>query len=145
MAHDHPHTPSFVNPLHAIVLSFPVALYPAALLADITYWNTQIFQWTNFAQWLIVGADFFTGLVLAWALVGLFVGRAKRAHGRNILYLAVVAIMFLAGVINAFQHSRDGWHSVGTLGIFLSIVCTILALAAALIAFGRPLVVEHRA
>ena len=54
-----------INPLHAILLAFPVALYPAALLTDITYYNTAVVQWTNFSSWLIAGADLFAGLVLA--------------------------------------------------------------------------------
>ena len=86
------HSRSFANPLHAILLAFPVALYPAALLTDITYLNTAEIQWTNFSSWL----------------------------------------------------ARDGWHSVGTLGLVLSILCSILALIAAFIAYGNQ-TVEKRA
>ncbi|HAG35858.1 MAG TPA: hypothetical protein DCL34_03445, partial [Erythrobacter sp.] len=100
--------------MHAILLAFPVALYPAALLSDITYLNTAVIQWTNFSSWLIAGADVFAGLVLAWALVSQFLGRARQ---RGLAYVIVVALMFVAGVLNAFQHARDGWHSVGTFGL----------------------------
>ena len=134
----------FVNPLHAILLAFPVALYPSALLADIAYLRTYLIQWSNFAQWLIAGADLFAGLVLAWAVLGVFFGRARHVQGRGLLYLAILVIMFVAGVINAFQHSKDAWHSVGTLGLVLSIACTALALAAAFVAYGRPIAGEHR-
>jgi len=129
-------TRPFLHPLHAILLAFPVALYPSALLTDITYLNTAVIQWTNFSSWLIAGADFFAGLVLACALAGLFFGRARHARGRGLTYLVIVAAMFVAGVVNAFQHARDGWHSVGTLGLALSILCTLLALVAAFIAYG---------
>lgn len=132
----------FANPVHAILLAFPVALYPSALLSDITYLNTAVIQWTNFSSWLIAGADFFAGLVLAWAILGLFFGRARHARGRGLLYLGIVAAMFVAGLVNAFQHARDGWHSVGTLGLVLSIVCTLLAFVAAYIAYGSTLAVE---
>ncbi|WP_370372412.1 DUF2231 domain-containing protein, partial [Henriciella pelagia] len=71
-------TRSFTNPIHAILLAFPVALYPAALLSDITYLNTAVIQWTNFSSWLIAGADVFAGLVLAWALVSQFLGRTRQ-------------------------------------------------------------------
>lgn len=135
----------FVHPLHAILLAFPLALYSSALLADITYLNTAVIQWTNFASWLIAGADFFAGLVLAWAILGLFLGRARHARGRGLLYLAIVAIMFVAGVVNAFQHARDGWHSVGTLGLVLSIICTLLAFAAAFLAYGGTAAMEKSA
>lgn len=136
---------SFANPLHAILLAFPVALYPSALLSDITYLNSAEVQWTNMSSWLIAGADVFAGIVLAWALLGLFFGRARHAKGCGTLYLIVVAAMFVAGVINAFQHARDGWHSVGTLGLVLSIACTLLAFVAAFIAYGGTTHVEKRA
>ncbi|PNQ75517.1 hypothetical protein BA950_12385 [Erythrobacter sp. SAORIC-644] len=135
-------TRSFTNPIHAILLAFPVALYPAALLSDITYLNTAVIQWTNFSSWLIAGADVFAGLVLAWALVSQFLGRARQ---RGWAYVIVVALMFVAGVLNAFQHARDGWHSVGTFGLVLSILCTILAFVAAFLAFGQTQVKEYRA
>ena len=135
-------TRSFTNPIHAILLAFPVALYPAALLSDITYLNTAVIQWTNFSSWLIAGADVFAGLVLAWALVSQFLGRARQ---RGLAYVIVVALMFIAGVLNAFQHARDGWHSVGTFGLVLSILCTILAFVAALLAYGQTQVKEYRA
>lgn len=138
------HSRSFANPLHAILLAFPVALYPSALLSDITYLNTAEIQWSNFSSWLIVGADFFAGLVLAWALIGLFMGRARHHKLRGTLYLVVIAAMFVAGVLNALQHGRDGWHSVGTLGLALSIACTVLALIAAFIAYGSTHSVEKR-
>lgn len=142
MAHHGVHAAPLANPFHAILLAFPVALYPSALIADITYLRTEQIQWTNFAQWLIAGADLFAGLLLAWAIASLFFGRARRIRGRGLLYLIVVALMFLAGVVNALQHSKDGWASVGTLGLILSIVCTVLALAAAFLAHSRATVRE---
>lgn len=138
------HSRSFANPLHAILLAFPVALYPSALLTDITYLKTAEIQWTNFSSWLIAGADLFAGLVLAWALIGLFFGRARQAKLRGIIYLVVVGVMFGLGVLNAFHHGRDGWHSVETLGLVLSIACSVLAWIAAFIAHGTY-TVEKRA
>jgi uncharacterized membrane protein len=135
---------SFANPIHAIFLAFPVALYPSALLTDITYYNTAVIQWTNFSSWLIAGADFFAGLVLAWGLVMVFFGRAQHARGRGFLYLGIVAIMFVLGVWNAFHHARDGWHSVGEFGITLSALCTLLAFVAAFLAYGSTIQTETR-
>lgn len=45
-------------------------------------------------------------------------------------------MMFVAGLINSFQHARDGWHSVGTLGVVLSVICSVLAVTAAMIVYG---------
>lgn len=133
------------SPIHAILLAFPVALFPFALATDITYLNTAVVQWTNFSQWLIAVADFFTGLLLAWTLISFFFGRARMARGRSTLYLIVVAAMFVTGVINAFQHSKDGWASVGTAGLVMSIVCTVMALVAAFLVHSTAVVRENRA
>jgi uncharacterized membrane protein len=132
------------SPLHAILLAFPVALYPAALISDITYLRTSVIQWTNFSQWLIAGADLFAGLLLAWALASVLFGRARHTRGRGTLYLVVVAVMFAVGVINAFQHSKDGWASVGAAGLVMSIACTVLALVAAFLVHSKAVVREVR-
>ena len=139
------HTAPLASPIHAILLAFPVALYPAALVSDIAYLQTAVVQWTNFSQWLIAGADLFAGLLLAWALVSFFFGRARRARGRSMLYLIVLVSMFVTGFVNALQHSKDGWLSVGTAGLVMSIVCSVLALVAAFIVHSRTVVTETRA
>lgn len=133
----------FLNPLHAILLAFPVGLFPSALLADITYLNTAVIQWTNFASWLIAGAVLFSGMLLAWALLDMFFGRARRRRSRGLFYTVLVAIMFVAGFVNALQHSGDGWHSVQTLGLVLSIVCSVLALIAAFVAYSGQIIRER--
>lgn len=130
-------TGSFLSPLHAVILAFPVALYPSALLSDITYFNTAEIQWSNFSSWLIAGADLFAGVLLGWAVFSFFFGRVGAHRGRGLLYLVLVGTMFVLGLVNAFQHAKDGWHSVGTLGLALSAVCTLLALAIALLSHSR--------
>ena len=44
--------------------------------------------------------------------------------------------MFVVGFFNALKHSQDGWSSVGTFGLSLSVLCALLALAAGVIAFS---------
>lgn len=119
-----------LHPLHAILLAFPVALFPGALASDITYLNTAEMQWSNFSAWLIAGALLFGAAVLPWSIV-VFIRARRSGDGRRaLIYLALVAVMWVAGLINAFQHSRDAWSSVGTAGLILSILSTLLALAA---------------
>ncbi|WP_235037741.1 MULTISPECIES: DUF2231 domain-containing protein [unclassified Novosphingobium] len=113
-----------MHPLHSLLLAFPVALFPGALLSDITYLQSSEMQWSNFSAWLITGALVFGGLALVWSIAALVLG--KPLH-----FLALVlALMWVAGLLNAFQHSHDGWSSVGTTGLTLSIVSSVLALAA---------------
>ena len=120
--------------VHALLLSFPVALFPAALVTDIAYLRTAQIQWTNFSAWLIAGALVFGGLVLAWSLVSLLIGWRGARRLPRLAYTVVLALMCLAGLLNAFKHSQDAWSSVGAFGLTLSILCTLLALVAGVLA-----------
>ncbi len=130
-----PRTRPLLHPVHGLLLAWPVALFPAALLSDITYLNSAEIQWSNFSAWLITGALIGGGLVLLWALIALVraKGPARRQHGP---YLLLLVLMWICGLINAFQHSRDGWSSVGTIGLILSILSSLAALAAGWTAFA---------
>ena len=128
---------AFARGVHGIVLSFPVALFTTALAADVAYLATAEMQWSNFASWAIAGALLFGGLALLWALVD-WLRRIRRTGGvRRLAYLLVLALMFAAGLVNAFHHARDGWSSVGTTGLALSLVSALLALLAGWMAFSR--------
>jgi len=123
------------HPALAPSASRPAARLAGRLLSDITYLNSAEIQWSNFSAWLITGALIGGGLVLLWALIALTraKGPARRQHG---LYLLLLALMWVCGLINAFQHSRDGWSSVGTIGLILSLLSSLAALAAGWVAFA---------
>lgn len=131
-----PASAPLLHPLHAIFLAFPIALFAGALAADITYLNTAVIMWSNFAAWMITGALVFGGVALVWAIVVVLTRRASGLRGRARLFLVLLALMWFAGLINAFQHSRDGWSSVETTGLVLSIVSTVLALVAGWIGYS---------
>ena len=124
-----------LHPLHAILLAFPIAFFTGALAADITYLRTAEIQWSNFSAWMITGALVFGGAVVLWSLFAVALPR-RTGRARAAAYLLLVAIMWLAGLINAFQHSKDGWSAVGATGLTLSIVSTAAALLAAWIGFS---------
>lgn len=139
-----------LHPLHAILLAFPIALFSGALASDITYLNSAEIQWTSFSQWLLAGGCLMGGLALLWALV--LVAQAGRTaegeagreapvrggagRGRALLYLLLLAVMFIAGLVNSFHHSRDGWSSVETMGVVLSLVSAVAALAAGWVGYS---------
>lgn len=133
-----------LRPLHGIILAFPISLFSASLATDIAYLRTAEIQWTNFSAWLIVGALVFGGLAMAWGLVSWFLGRGRPGGKMRLSYLGAVALMWILGLINAFKHSQDAWSSVGAFGLTLSILCTVLALAAGAIAYSRPAPGEAR-
>ena len=124
-----------LHPIHAMLLAFPLALFVSALVTDIAYLNTAVIQWSTFSSWLIVGALVFGGLAGAWAIVAAIFPR-RTSRGRALAFVAALAVMWIAGLINAFQHSHDGWVSVGALGLTLSIVSSLSALIAAAIGYS---------
>jgi len=125
-----------LHPLHALLLGFPIVLFTAALVTDIAYLRTAQIQWTNFSSWLIVGALVTGGLVGLWAIIELVLAWRRGGPGRALFYVVALALMWVLGLVNAFQHSRDAWSSVGTVGLVLSILCTVFALVAGWIAFS---------
>lgn len=126
-----------LHPLHSILLAFPLALFVSGLVSDIAYLRTAVIQWSNFSAWLITGALVFGGFALAWAIIAAVFPR-RTSRGRALAFLAAVAVMWIAGLINAFQHSHDGWPSVGALGLTLSIISSLSALVAAVIGYSAP-------
>lgn len=128
--------PPRLHPVHAILLSFPIALFSAALASDLAYLNTGEIQWSNLSQWAITGALIFGGPVVVWAIIDGVRGSGRGRWKGAMLYPVLVAAMWVLGLINAFKHSQDAWSSVGTVGVVLSILCTALALVAGWVAHG---------
>jgi len=121
--------------VHRLFLAFPVALFTTALATDIAYLKTAELQWTNFSAWMIVGALVFGGVVGVLAILDAITSPAAARRPR-LIYLALIAAAWVLGLINAFKHSQDGWSSVGAFGLILSILCTLLVLAAGLLAYS---------
>ena len=122
-----------IHPLHAFLLAAATPLYLGGLLSDWAYASTYEIQWSNFAAWLIAGAMLFTGLALAWSLVGLL--RPGRRRGRPLILFLILLILFIFGLIASFVHTRDAW-AVMPDGLVLSAIVTLLAIAATWIGFS---------
>lgn len=132
------------HPVHAILLSFPIALFVSALVSDITYLNSEEIQWSNLSQWAITGALLFGAPIVIWAVLDWLRSRRTALHRRVAIYLGIVATMWLLGLINAFKHSQDAWSSVETMGVLMSLICSALALAAGWIAHSAVFTGEAR-
>ncbi|WP_284734824.1 DUF2231 domain-containing protein [Sphingosinicella terrae] len=124
-----------LHPLHAMLLGFPLALFAGAWLADLAYWSSYEIQWANFAAWLNAFGMIFATLVLLWSLAG-FVRGPRR--GRRAVYLLLVLAMWVLGLVAGLVHARDAW-GIMPLGLWLSAIVALLALAAAWIGYsGLP-------
>ena len=138
-------TPAYARPLHpvhAMLLAFPLALFLAALLSDIAYFNTFQIQWSNFSSWLIAGGLVGNGFALLWALVDLIRFR-RGALGLPVAYFVALLASFVLGFINALVHAKDAWAVMPT-GLYLSIAVALLGLVAALLGYSGYRTVEVR-
>ena len=125
-----------------VLLAFPLALFLAALLSDITYFNTFQIQWSNFSSWLIAGGLIGNGFALLWALVDLI--RFRRGGlGLSLAYFIALLATFVLGFINALVHAKDAWAVMPT-GLYLSIAVALLGLVAALLGYSGYRTVEVR-
>lgn len=123
-----------IHPVHAILLAFPLPLFLGALLSDIAYYSTVHVQWANFSSWLIAGAMVAATAVMLWALTALFRG-SRTTKTRRVAYAFVTIIMWALGLVNALIHAGDAWSTM-PVGLYLSIVVSLLALAAAWIGYS---------
>lgn len=122
-----------IHPVHAVLIAATIPLFFGALLSDWAYSSTYELQWKNFASWLIVGGLVFAVLALLWALIELL--RADKRGGGALVYFLLVLATFVVGVINALVHAKDAWAAMPG-GLILSLIGTVLAIAAVWIGFS---------
>lgn len=122
------------------LLGMATALFLGALISDLAYARTFEVQWANFSSWLIAGGLTVGAIVVAVAAIGLF---RRRDGARPGLLLALLALMWILGLLNALVHARDGWAMMPA-GLILSLIVTLLALAAAGIGLRRTRAEEAR-
>lgn len=124
-----------VYPLHAVFLAGTFPLFLGAALSDAAYASTYEIQWSNFASWLIAGGLLFAGIALIFAIVDLC--RSSRRTPGVVLYAIILLATWVLGFLNALMHARDAWASMPT-GLILSIIVTVLAIAATWFGFCTP-------
>ena len=115
--------------LHPYFVCFGSALLMGGLAADAMYYTSSLWQWANFAAWLIA-AGLVVALVATIVLIIDFI--TARAGRINWIRFTVIAAAALLSLLNMFVHSRDAWTSVVPQGIGLSVLVTVLLLFAAL-------------
>lgn len=115
--------------LHPLFVGLGGALLIAALFTDYMYFSNSLMQWANFSAWLIAGGLVLALVAVIFLLIDFALGRAGPIRWLDFGLVGTAAILSL---INVFVHTRDAWTSVVPTGITLSIIVTILLLAAGL-------------
>lgn len=127
------HRSPMLHPLHAVCLAGALSLFVGALLSDIAYARSFHIQWNNFSSWLIAGGLVLSGIALAFA-VG---GALRRRTTGAVVYLLLVAAAWVVQLFNALMHARDAWAGMPG-GLILSVIGTVLTLAAVWLGFRAP-------
>ena len=125
-----------LNPLHAILLGFLVPLTVGAMLADWAYTSNYQIQWLNFADWLIAGSLVGGIPALIWAFLALLTKRKARTT-RARLFTALLALTVVVNFLNSLTHAKDAYATM-PMGLILSIIGSIFALAAGWVGFSSP-------
>lgn len=123
-----------LHPLHGMLLAGTIPLFLGGLLSDLAYSASYQILWTLFASWLIAGGLLFGGLALLWAIINLF--RADRRGRYSVLYTLLLLATWVVGFYNALTHAKDAWAAM-PLGLNLSIIVVLLALASTWVGFAK--------
>jgi uncharacterized membrane protein len=123
-----------LHPLHGILLSGMFPLFLGGLVSDIAYSSSHQIEWSNFASWLIAAGLVFGGFALLWTIIDLI--RADRRGGRLVVYMLLLLATWVVGFLNSLTHARDAWATM-PLGLILSAIVVLLALASTWVGFAR--------
>ena len=132
-------------PIYLLLFPVPVVLFIAALVTDVAYANSANIVWLNFAEWLIAAGLLFGALAAIVLIVEFIASRAIRSGTRGWTHLVLFLAAFGVELFNMFFHTRDGFTAVVPVGMALSIIGVLLALAAVGTLFTVPVTwVTHR-
>jgi uncharacterized membrane protein len=129
------------HPIHAMMISFPVAFVFGGLAADLAFWWTGDPFWARVSLW-VVGAAFVMGTLagLAGTLDFLIVHKIRRHIASWSHFIAAVMLISLIAA-NWWQRVADPQAAVLPWGLFMSAVS---AMSLSIVGwFGGKLVFHH--
>lgn len=129
------------HPIHAMLVSFPIALVMATLGSDVFFWWTADPFWARAALWAS-GFAFWLGVLASLAgMAELLLVRGIRTRAAS--WNHAVAAMMLLSVAGTNWGMRVGDHvaAVLPLGVFLSALASVLVMLAGW--HGGKLVFHH--
>jgi uncharacterized membrane protein len=136
---------SVTGTLYLLLFPIPVVCFLGALITDIAYSASAFLMWLHFSEWLIAFGLAFGALAAIVLLIEFFASRAIRTGALGWMHLMLFYAALIVELFNAFHHTIDGYTAVVPTGMMLSIVGSILALAAVGVLFRVPVTwFKHR-
>ena len=128
---------SVSGPIYLLLFPIPIVCFLGALITDVVYSRSAQLMWLNFSQWLIAAGLLF-GLLAAIALLVEFIASAATRIRIGWAHLILFYAALIVELCNALTHSRDGFTAVVPMGLTLSVIGAVLALAAVATLFFMP-------
>ncbi|MGE0004300.1 MAG: DUF2231 domain-containing protein [Parvibaculaceae bacterium] len=143
---DHPHSPPAAaaiggQPIHSMLVQFPVVCFTLALVTDLAYWSTEDLMWHHFSSWLLFAGLVFGGLAAIAGIIDFLFRRDLRAHRPAWPHALGSLIVLLLALANSFVHAGDGWTAIVPWGIVLSAATVVVMIVSDW--FGRALVFRY--
>jgi len=125
MAQTHPPSTMAIarQPIHWLLIQFPVVCFTLALFTDLAYGATAHLMWHNFSAWLLFAGAAFGALAAIVGIIELLFG-VYRHSWRNVIGSVIVLALAL---LNNLVHAGDGWTAIVPWGLALS-AATVIAM-----------------
>lgn len=143
MAHTHPPSTATVagQPIHSMLVQFPIVCFTLTLFTDIAYWQTSHLMWHNFSSWLLFAGLVFGALAAIAGIID-FAFRSSVRASRSAWPHAIGSIVVLAlAFVNSLVHAGDGWTAIVPWGLALSAITVLVMIVTDW--FGRSMVYHH--
>ncbi len=130
------------QPIHWLLIQFPVVCFTLALFTDIAYWGTAHLMWHNFSAWLLFAGILFGALTAFIGIIELLFRSDIRAYRPTWLHVIGSVIVLALALVNNFVHAGDGWTAIVPWGLALSAATVIVMIVSGW--YGRAFVRHHR-
>jgi len=117
------------HPIYPALLPIPIICFIGALITDLAYTRAPDMMWIDFSSWLLLAGLIGGGFAAIALIIEMVRARTARRGILSVHFILFVSAMVVE-ILNSFIHARDGWTAVVPTGLALSILATVLALAA---------------
>jgi uncharacterized membrane protein len=141
----HRHYPSAAavggQPIHSMLVQFPVVCFILTLLTDLAYWQTENVMWYRFSTWLLFAGVVMGALAAIAGVIDFLMRRDLRTPRSGWPHALGSLIVLILAAINCLVHAGDGWTAVVPWGIVVSAVTVVVMVVSDW--FGRALVFRY--
>ena len=129
------------QPIHAMLVPFPIVCFTLTLLTDIAYWRTSYLMWQYFSEWLLLAGLVFGALAAIAGAIDFLLRWETRAAPHAWPHAIGGVVVLLLAFVNSLVHAGDGWTGVMPYGLALSAVTVVVMMVTNW--FGRAMVYRH--